>query len=326
MLLTDDAHQPVMISEVLDVMQPENGAVYLDATFGAGGYSRGLLQKANCEIYAIDRDPATEIFAAELAKKFPERFYFIEGCFSQMVNLLAARGVYSVDGIVMDLGVSSMQLDDAKRGFSFMRDGPLDMRQGRDGITAAKVVNEFSEQELADIFYIYGEERRARQIARAVVRERAKQPIESTLQLADIISNVVSGGQNIHPATRSFQALRIYVNRELDELEEALNSSIKMLKCRAKLIVVTFHSLEDRLVKHFLRKYSGMRDAGSRHMPMIDNDDPVYFDLPEKKPRLPTDEEVEYNPRARSAKLRWAIRISSNSKDNKEVVRDATGS
>lgn len=302
-------HKPVMLPEVLRALAPKKNEVYLDATFGAGGYSRAILESAECRVYAIDRDPNTIMLADALARDFPGRFLLLAGCFGDMLTLLAEQGVTQVDGIVLDIGVSSMQIDDASRGFSFKKDGPLDMRMSQAGISAQMLVNALPEKELADILYEYGEERASRPIAKAIVAARAQQPITTTGHLADIIRKVVRGGE-IDPATRSFQALRIKVNDELGELERALAASPALLKTGGRLIVVTFHSLEDRLVKRFLRPAERVT---SRHdmAALVESERDAGrtpFDLPFKKAILASDEEMKTNPRARSAKMRVAIR------------------
>ncbi len=300
-------HEPVMLKEVLAAMQPKDGEIYVDATFGAGGYSRALLEAAECKVFAIDRDPGVKVLAEKLQQEFAGRFCFLLGCFSDMVSLLAAQGVEKVQGVVMDIGVSSMQLDQAERGFSFRLQGPLDMRQSQSGMTAADVVNTVAESELADIFYTYGEERQSRRIARAIVARRAERPFETTTDLADLIAATLRGKQEIHPATRSFQALRIFVNRELEELEAALAAAEHLLLPGGRLVVVSFHSLEDRIVKQFLRRRSGNDAGGSRHLPQLQQA-AIYFTLPVKNAIEATKEELERNPRSRSAKLRWAVR------------------
>lgn len=302
-------HLPVMLSEVISALKPANDEIYVDATFGAGGYSRAILEAAECKVYAIDRDPNVREFAETLYQDFPDRFVFLAGSFSEMTRLLAESGVEKVDGIVMDLGVSSMQLDQAERGFSFMRDGKLDMRQNPQGQSAADIVNSLEADEIADILYHYGEERKSRRIARAIVAARAEAPIETTLQLAEIIAKAApKGKQKIHPATRSFQALRIYVNRELEELESALEASKHLLTSGGRLVVVSFHSLEDRIAKTFFTTCSRESLGGSRHLPQVDVADPPLFTLPSRKAIAASEQEAQQNSRARSAKLRVGIR------------------
>lgn len=307
-------HIPVMLSEVVEQMRPADGEVYVDGTFGAGGYTRALLEAASCTVYAIDRDPSVAVFAETLLREFPGRFFYLVGSFSDMVELLAAKGVTRVNGVVLDIGVSSMQIDTASRGFSFRFDGPLDMRMSSTGLTAADVVNTTEEAELADIIYTLGEERESRRIARAIVRAREEKPIATTAELADIVRRVVRGTKGIDGATRTFQALRIHVNDELGELERALAGAETLLAPGGRLLVVTFHSLEDRIVKQFFQSRSGETGGGSRHLPPVSLTHrgaaghlPIFL-LPRKKPVLPSDAEARHNPRARSAKLRVALR------------------
>ena len=308
-------HISVMLPEVLQAMQPSDGEIFVDGTFGAGGYSRALLEAAKCTVYAIDRDPSVAETAAKLAKAFPNRFFWLAGNFGDMIELLAEKGVNSVNGIVLDIGVSSMQIDNAERGFSFKKDAPLDMRMSRDGLSAADIVNNAPEAELADIIFQYGEERKARQIARAIIEQRKIKPITTTKELADIARKVVRyAGDGIDPSTRTFQALRIKVNDELGELERALKAAEKILAPSGRLVVVSFHSLEDRIVKQFFRVCSGDTSGGSRHLPYIGathkattNHLPAFF-LKNRKPVLPSAAEIDSNPRSRSAKLRFAIK------------------
>lgn len=307
-------HVPVLLKEVLDSMRPVDGEIYVDGTFGAGGYTRALLEKAQCTVYAIDRDPSVAVFAEKLTREFPGRFFWLLGSFSDMLDLLAAKGVSKVNGIVLDIGVSSMQLDTAERGFSFRYDGPLDMRMADTGVTAADVVNKTEEEDLANIIYQFGEERESRRVARAIVRARSEAPITTTAQLAEIVRKVVRSGKGIDGATRTFQGLRIYVNDELGELTRALDAAEKLLATGGRLIVVTFHSLEDRIVKQFLQSRSGETRGGSRHLPPVgatqqaaSGNLPTFF-LPSRKPVQASESESEINPRARSAKLRAAIR------------------
>ncbi len=307
-------HIPVMLPEVLEAMQPTDGEIYLDGTFGAGGYSRALLEAAQCTVYAIDRDPSVKALAEKLAEAFPGRFFWLLGSFSDMVQLLQAKGVKSIHGVVLDIGVSSMQIDNAERGFSFKNDGPLDMRMSGQGESAADIVNNADEEELANILYYYGEERQSRQIARAIVKARLEAPIMRTSELANIIRRIVRGKDGIDPSTRSFQALRIKVNDELGELERALGAAEQLLVKDGRLVMVTFHSLEDRIVKQFFQSRSGETRGGSRHLPPVEATQkaaayrlPTFF-LPQRKPVLASQSEARINPRARSAKLRCAIR------------------
>ena len=305
-------HNPVMLTEMLEWLAPKDGEIYVDGTFGAGGYSRAILKAANCNVYAIDRDPSTKVFAENLEKEFPERFVWLLGNFADMCDLLAQNDVASVDGIVLDLGVSSMQLDIAQRGFSFRNDGALDMRMSAEGMSAADVVNNAEESELADIFYYYGEEKAARKIARAIVAARATQPITHTVQLAEIIRAAIPGKPGkIHPATRSFQALRIYVNKEFDAIESGLAASEKLLGKGGRLVVVSFHSLEDRIVKRFTHSRCGKLGEHSRHMPELVSgaaaNAPAFF-LAKPEKRKAGNKEIEVNPRSRSATMRMMVR------------------
>ncbi len=262
------SHKPVMLNEMLSCLEPKNDGVYIDGTFGAGGYSRAILRAADCRVFAIDRDPSTRTFAERLEQEFPDRFIWLLGNFCDMCSLVSMHGVHAVDGIVLDLGVSSMQLDQAERGFSFRHDGPLDMRMSDAGTNAADVVNAASESELADIFYYYGEEKAARRIAHAIVAARVAAPITRTHQLADIIRKAVGGKHGkTHPATRSFQGLRIHLNQELESLENGLKQAETLLAPGGRLVVVTFHSLEDRIAKRFTHSRCGKLGEYSRHLP-----------------------------------------------------------
>lgn len=309
-MMNDRPHVPVMLREVLGALCPRDGEIYVDATFGAGGYSRAILEAAQCRVYAIDRDPNVSLLADALARDFPGRFLLLSGCFGDMLSLLADEGVSRIHGIVMDLGVSSMQLDEAHRGFSFKADGPLDMRMSAEGVSAAILVNTLPEDALADIIYRYGEERHSRRIAAAIVRERAIEPIETTARLAEIVRRSVRASGDTDPATRTFQALRIQVNDELGEIERALSAAPHLLHAGGRLVVVTFHSLEDRIVKRFMRPKA---DVASRHamaaLVQQERDAGLHlFDVKSTKPILPTEAETRQNPRARSAKLRAATR------------------
>lgn len=311
--MTGGAHTPVLLREVLEILRPRDGGIYVDGTFGRGGYSRAILEAADCTVYAIDRDRAAVAAGAELAQAHGGRLILIEGTFGAMDELLGTEGVTLVDGIALDLGVSSPQLDDATRGFSFQQDGPLDMRMGAEGVTAAEVVNTFEEKALADILHRYGEERKARQVARAIVAARAEQPIERTLALAEIVRRTIKQGKDkIDPATRTFQGLRIYVNDELGELERGLEAAEKLLAPGGRIAVVSFHSLEDRIVKTFLRDRSRQRPQGSRHLPTAEPAGAVTFDLISRGAITPGEEETRRNPRARSARLRAAERLTPN--------------
>jgi 16S rRNA (cytosine1402-N4)-methyltransferase len=306
-------HLPVMAAEVLAALAPRDGGVYVDATFGAGGYTRAILAAADCRVWAVDRDPRAVALAGILASAVPGRLQVVEGCFGDLEALLAERGVAGVDGIAFDLGVSSAHLDDAGRGFSFRADGPLDMRMGGDGETAADLVNRLPESALAKIIFEYGEERRARRVAAALVAARAEAPIDRTGRLATIVRSVVpSAHDGIDPATRTFQALRMAVNDEPGELSRGLAAAERLLAPGGRLAVVAFHSLEDRVVKEFLRQRAEAPPAPSRHLPMA----PVVpramtFRLLERRPRVPGRAEIEANPRSRSARLRIAERTAA---------------
>lgn len=306
------AHYPVMLPEVLTALDPQDGEIYVDGTFGAGGYSRAILDAADCTVYAIDRDATARVRAEGMAKDYGERFVFLRGCFGDVRALLNDAGVERVNGFVLDIGVSSMQIDEPERGFSFQKSGPLDMRMDTEGgQTAADIVNTYEETDLANVIYEYGEERKSRHIAKAIVTRRAEQPFETTSDLADVIRSVIpkKGGDKIDPATRTFQALRIAVNDELGELDRALESSESILVDKGRLVVVCFHSLEDRRVKKFLKERSGGNDAGSRHMPQVEDKSDATFDLPMRNKAVkPSDKETSENPRSRSAKLRYAVR------------------
>lgn len=303
-------HKPVMLSEMLEWLEPKDNGIYVDGTFGAGGYSRAILSAADCHVYAIDRDPSTKQFAETLEREFPGRFVWLLGNFADMCSLVSMHGVSAVDGIVLDLGVSSMQIDQPDRGFSFKNDGPLDMRMGEGGISAADVINEASESELADIFYYYGEEKAARPIARAIVTARGETPITRTSQLANIIRGVVGGKHSkTDPATRSFQGLRIHINQEFEAIERGLKAAESMLAPGGKLVVVTFHSLEDRLVKRYYHSRCGRLGEESRHVPRHAEQKALpHFFLPKPEKRTASDSETAENPRSRSATMRMMIK------------------
>ena len=304
-----DGHTPVLLDEVIEAISPRAGALYVDCTFGGGGYSQGLLERAGCRVLAIDRDPEAVRRGSALVKRFPGRLSLAEGRFSQMERLIAERGESGSHGVVFDLGVSSMQLDESGRGFSFRGDGPLDMRMGLEGASAADFVNTADEEEIAGIVARLGEERHARRIARAIVAAR---PLKRTGELAEIVAAALGPSarrQKIHPATRTFQALRLHVNDELAELENGLAAAERVLRPRGRLAVVSFHSLEDRIVKQFLATRSGRVSAASRHAPeQRASQAPTFTLLPSRTPRAA---EIARNPRARSARLRAAERTSA---------------
>jgi 16S rRNA (cytosine1402-N4)-methyltransferase len=303
-------HTPVLLAEAIAALAPRDGAVYVDGTFGVGGYSRALLAAARCSVMAIDRDPASVAAGGALANEHPGRVTVIEGRFGEMEALLAPLGVHAVAGIALDLGVSSPQLDDPARGFTFRADGPLDMRMAGKGTTAADLVNGLSESALANLIYIYGEERFARRVARAIVAARREAPVTRTGELARIVRAVVPASSGIDPATRTFQALRMEVNDELGELERALLAAERLLAPAGRLVIVSFHSLEDRRVKEFLRQRSEAAPRASRHRPAQPSAAPS-FRLLTRKPVTPGAAELARNPRARSARLRAAERTAA---------------
>src|SRR5215813_8074580 len=303
-------HIPVLGRRAVEYLAVRDGGIYLDATFGAGGYSRAILAAAQCHVIAIDRDPGALAQAADLVADSHGRLALAQDRFSDLAAVAARHGHDAVDGIVFDLGVSSMQLDEAERGFSFRHDGPLDMRMGSAGPSAADVVAQASEHDLAAIIATLGEERMARAVARALVRERTQAPIRTTRALAEIVGGVVHARPGaVHPATRTFQALRMFVNEELVELAAALEAAETVLRPGGRLVVVAFHSLEDRMVKTFLAARS-RRGGGSRHQPEVIEPAPSFRILT-GRPVTPEDSEIAANPRARSAKLRAAERTDA---------------
>ncbi len=302
------SHAPVLLRAALEALQPRAGGVYVDGTFGGGGYTRAILDSCDCKVIAFDRDPEAIARGQVLVQEFAPRLTLIEARFGDL-----ADHVKEADGIVLDVGVSSYQIDAAERGFSFQRDGPLDMRMERAGPSAADAVNKLSETALADVLYYYGEEDQSRRIARVIVEARAAAPIAHTGELAALVERAVGGrkGARLHPATKTFQALRILVNDELDELARALAGAEQALKPGGRLVVVSFHSLEDRLVKTFLYERAGLRGGGSRHFPEAPAARAPSFHMMERRPHAPDAEEIETNPRARSAALRWAARTEA---------------
>ena len=305
------SHVPVLLHEAIEALQVRAGGLYLDATFGAGGYTRALLARG-ARVVALDRDPAAIGGGGALAAEFPDRLQLIGARFAEL-----DRHAQNLDGVVMDIGVSSMQLDEAARGFSLRFDAALDMRMEGQGATAADILAEASEAELADIFYHLGEERAARRLARAIVNDRAATPFVSTLQLAGLVSRVAPAppGERTHPATRVFQALRIAVNDELGQLLQGLAAAERALKPGGRLAVVTFHSLEDRIVKQFLARRSGRGRAVSRLLPGEIAPPSPSFAAPGRQPVAPGAAEIAANPRARSAKLRFAERLDASAFD-----------
>jgi 16S rRNA (cytosine1402-N4)-methyltransferase len=307
---SESRHMPVLGQKAAEFLNPREGGIYVDATFGAGGYSRAILDTQGTRVIGIDRDRSAIMGGFALVDQSAGRLTLVEDRFSNLARICDSQGAPRVDGVVMDVGVSSMQLDEAARGFSFRNDGPLDMRMGHEGATAADVIAKASETELADIIHIFGEERHARAVARAIVAARRQAPVATTRALSEIVARVVRGKPGeIHPATRTFQALRVFVNQELEELHLALAAAERVLKPGGRLVVVSFHSLEDRIAKNFLveRAKSG---GGSRHQPEIARLPPSFIVLT-RRPVAPDEDEIKANPRARSAKLRAAARTDA---------------
>lgn len=306
------SHVPVMLSEVLDYMQIRDGGIYVDATFGHGGYTRAILDTADCMVYALDRDPEAEERASDMMAEYDGRLRFIRGNFGDLELLLNRIGVEHVDGVCFDLGVASSQLDDSGRGFSFRHDGPLNMRMDGGRPNAADIIAAMDAEQLADIIENYGEEKMAARVARAIVEARKITPITTTSQLADVVRRVVPRSRDgLDPATRTFQALRIYVNDEMGELERGLIQAEKLLSVGGRLVTVAYHSLEDRMVKEFLKTRAGKTPNSSRHMPAVTPLHKPSFNLITRKSVAPSNEETITNPRASSAKLRAAERTSA---------------
>ncbi len=303
-------HHPVLRAEAIAALEVRSGGLYVDGTFGAGGYTSSILATPGTRVVALDRDPSA--IAAGLASGGDARLTLVEARFGTLDAVVESLSLPRLDGIVLDIGVSSMQFDEAERGFSFRFDGPLDMRMSRDGRSAADIVNGAGEEELADILYHYGEERASRRIARAIALDRKTIPFTSTKALAEMIARIMPGKPgDIHPATRSFQALRIAVNDELGELHDGLEAAERHLAPGGMLAVVTFHSLEDRIVKRFFQGRSGRADAGSRHLPgEINRPAPTFVPIG-RQPVVPGKDEIAANPRARSAKLRFGRRTEA---------------
>ncbi|HET7156295.1 MAG TPA: 16S rRNA (cytosine(1402)-N(4))-methyltransferase RsmH [Hyphomicrobiaceae bacterium] len=308
-------HIPVLLPEVLDALAPLGAGTFIDGTFGAGGYTSAILYAApTARVLAIDRDPTAVAAGQSLVGETGGRLTLVEGTFGELERIATDAGFAPVDGVVLDIGVSSMQLDDPERGFSFQGDGPLDMRMGQDGPTAADIVNREDDSDLADIFFHLGDERRSRAVARAIVARRSEKPFTRTSELAELAERVL-GRQKIagrHAATRIFQALRIYVNDELGQLVQGLAAAERVLKPGGRLAVVTFHSLEDGIVKRFLRRRAEKESQGSRHLPP--GESPKFapsFRITSQRPLTAGDDELAANPRARSAKLRSAIRTQA---------------
>lgn len=317
------SHIPVLLTEMLTALAPKKGEVYVDATFGGGGYSRAILEVVDCHVVALDRDPAAVARGKVLEREFPQRFQILQGTFSQLKDLLDSIGLSKIEGFVFDLGVSSDHIDTPERGFSFRFDGPLDMRMSQEGLSAADVVNTYSEQELADIIFRYGEEKKSRLIARKIVTARQQEPFRTTCQLANVVQSAVKRAKNgQNPATLTFQALRIFVNNELGEIEKGLKIAGDYLAPGGRLVVITFHSLEDRLVKQFLKsRQEGERKKSrySRHLPDPGGAGGLTPTFAQRKGTgtpfkgmTPGVAELRLNPRARSARLRTAIRLPAS--------------
>ena len=317
----------MMLPEVLESLSPVDGGVYVDGTFGAGGYTQAILDAADCTVFAIDRDPDAKKRADAMNN---DRLIFLRGCFGDVEQLLSDAGIDKVDGFVLDLGVSSFQFDEAERGFSFRYDAPLDMRMDpENGQSAAELIADIEEEPLANLIYQYGEERKSRRIARKIIEAKGAAPIQTTFQLAEIVRSCLpkprgskSGGKEIDPATRTFQALRIAVNDELGELERALASAGNILKPDGKMVVVSFHSLEDGMVKRFFRDRSGGQSV-SRYQPQIDQA-PAKFELISRKAVKPSKTEIDENPRSRSARLRAARYIGCEANRSEAKVCSQT--
>ena len=312
-------HAPVLLPEAMEALAIAPGALIVDATFGGGGYSRALLE-AGARVIAFDRDPDAIARGAALSAQFADRFTLHQARFSELLAFVNEP----LTGVVFDLGVSSFQFDEAERGFSFQTDADLDMRMEKEGLSAADAVNRLSETALADLIYHYGEDDESRRIARAIVQERAAHAITRTLALADIVERAVGGrrGARTHPATKTFQALRLLVNDELGELARGLSAAEQALAPGGRLVAVSFHSLEDRMVKQFITARADAQGRGSRHAPDLAANDPsrraASFALERKRSTAPSDEEIAANPRARSASLRWATRTDAPAWDDLE--------
>lgn len=322
--MTEAPHTSVMLSEAVAALHPADGERHVDATFGGGGYTRAILGAADCTVYAFDRDPSAIERAGGWAGAYGARLHLINRPFAEMEEGLADAGVASVDGVVFDLGVSSMHLDEADRGFSFRHDGPLSMRMDGGKPDAADLVNGAEENDLTAIFRAYGEERHAGRIARAIVREREREAIRTTGRLAGIIEHASPRRpqDKIHPATRVFQAVRIFVNDELGQIARALVAAERLLKPAGRLVVVTFHSLEDRIVKRFLADRAGRAGRASRHAPESTGE-AATFRLPSAKAAAPGEDEIALNPRARSAKLRVGVRLDAPARQGVEAFAPA---
>lgn len=312
-IATLEPHTPVMLGEVLAKLQPKADEVYVDGTFGAGGYTRAILA-TGAQVIAIDRDPTAIAAGADLVRESAGRLALVHATFDDLEEVLAGQGVEKVDGVVFDVGVSSMQIDQAERGFSFMRDGPLDMRMSLDGPTAADHLNRMKQDDIANVIFVLGDEPRSRAIARAIVAAREVAPLVTTLDLVRAVERATGpqrAKDRIHPATKTFQAIRIFVNAELAQLARGLSAAERALKENGRLVVVTFHSLEDRIVKRFLASRSGKLEGQSRYLPEVQHVQAPSFRLIEKGALAAGEDEAHVNPRARSAKLRAAVRTAA---------------
>lgn len=308
-------HVPVLLPEALQALKPQDGETYIDGTFGGGGYTAAILRAANdCRVLAIDRDPQAIALGTELVQRFSGRLSLRQGAFGELDRIAEEAGLAAVDGVVLDVGVSAQQVDDPERGFSFQRDGPLDMRMSQEGPTAADFINTAEEAELAEVIFKFGQERMARAIARRILARRAVRPFERTGELAELVVRVL-GREKIagrHAATRTFQALRMHVNDELGQLARGLSAAERILRAGGRFVIVSFHSLEDRAIKEFLRQRASAPAEGSRHLPpQTGPRRPPSFRFVNQRPVSPTPEEVAANPRARSAKLRAAVRTEA---------------
>ncbi len=307
--MSDSAsHIPVMMDEMLAALHPRDGEVYVDGTFGAGGYTRAILDRANCTVIAVDQDPEALPRVSAMQAKYGARLKFIAGNFGDLEALLNRENVALIDGVVLDIGVSSMQLDTPDRGFSFRFDAPLDMRMSKQGMSAADFLNSADESEIVHVLREYGEEPAARKIAKVIVAKRAEAPIQTTKQLADIVHAVVGRKHKTDPATKTFQALRIHVNDELGALKRVLVAAEKMLKPEGRLVVISFHSLEDRIVKQFFKQRAAENDNPSRHLPSQADVALPSFSLVRPVKIRASDAEITRNPKSRSATLRRGVR------------------
>lgn len=312
-------HISVLLEESIELLELKDGGIYMDFTFGAGGHSKRILELAkeldiNIKLISLDRDPITQKFADELKEKYPNNFYYFNIKFSEFETALQELGIEKVDGILMDLGFSSMQVDDAERGFSFLNDGPLDMRMEDKGQTAEEFLHSAEERDIANVIFKFGDERKSRWIAKAIVKKRQNERIDTTKKLADIIESVLGGHKGKgNPATRTFQAIRIYINQEFEELETALEKSLNYLNEGGILSIITFHSGEDAIVKHFFKEKAGLNRNNNRYIPEINVENALLnkYLILTRKPILPSKAEVESNVRSRSAKLRGLKKIES---------------